>query len=465
MVLTKKRADFTEGPMFFKLLLYTLPIMATGLLQHLYNMADNIVVGKFSGDAAALGAVGSTSAFTSLIINVMLGLAGGTAVLISQSYGGKRYDDLSRTVHTSMTFALILGVSLSCIGIFISRPGLILLNTKDAFLDSATLYMQIICLGIPASAVYNFGASILRSVGDSRTPLIILSLSGLLNVILNLVFVIVFHMSVEGVSLATITSQYASAVAVVTILNKRKSEPYALKIKEARIHTKTLLRVLRLGIPIAIQSSLFSITNIAVQSATNGFPDPVVSAKTISSNIDAMVYVITNSFLHASMTFTGQNYGAGKIDRVKKVILFSEIQVVVIGATIGQLLLLLGEPLISLYINDGDPNRAAVMESALEQIGLLLPLYFLCGVMDSLSGTLRGLGSSTLPMIISIIGACGVRLFWVAVIFNLEPFHTIIGLFLCWPASWITTSTAMAIALFILLKKLKKKNSVAETQA
>ena len=465
MVITKKKVNFTEGPMFFKILLYTLPIIATGLLQHLYNMADNIVVGKFSGDVNALGAVGSTGSFTSLMINLMLGLAGGTAVLVSQSFGGKRYDELSRTVHTAMTFSVIIGVAFAAIGVFIARPGLILLKTKDVLLDSATLYMQIICLGIPASAIYNFGASILRSVGDSRTPLVILSLSGILNVLLNLVFVICFHMSVDGVALATIISQYASAAAVVILLMRRKNEPYGLRIKDARIHTKTLLRTLRLGIPIAVQSSLFSITNMFIQSAANTFPPAVISAKTISSNIDAMVYVITNSFLHASMTFAGQNFGAGRIDRVKKVILFSEIQVVIIGATIGQILLLFAEPIASLYIDANDPNRLAVLESTIEQLSLLLPLYFLCGVMDSLSGTMRGIGYSTLPMIISIVGICGVRIFWVVVMFNFEPFNTIIGLFLCWPISWILASIAMAIALLIVLGKLKKQSAPSAKNA
>lgn len=446
--------------MFFKILLYTLPIIATGLLQHLYNMADNIVVGKFSGDVNALGAVGSTASYTSLIINLMLGLAGGTAVLVSQSFGGKRYDELSRTVHTAMSFSVIIGVAFAAIGVFIARPGLILLNTKDILLDSATLYMQIICLGIPASAIYNFGASILRSVGDSRTPLIILSLSGILNVVLNLVFVICCHMTVDGVALATILSQYASASAIVVLLMRRKNEPYGLRIKDARIHIKTLLRTLRLGIPIAVQSSLFSITNMFIQSAANTFPPAVISAKTISSNIDAMVYVITNSFLHASMTFAGQNFGAGKIDRVKKVILFSEIQVVVIGVTVGQLLLLFAEPISSLYIDANDPNRLAVLESTVEQLSLLLPLYFLCGIMESLSGTMRGIGYSTLPMIISIVGICGIRIFWVTVMFNFEPFNNIIGLFLCWPISWIAASLAMAIALIIVLKKQKKKMSI-----
>lgn len=457
MVLTKNRSDFTEGPMFFKILLYTMPIMATGLLQHLYNMADNIVVGKFSGDVNALGAVGCTTSFTSLIINIMLGLAGGTAVLVSQSFGGKKYDALSKAVHTAMTFSVVIGVALSCIGILVARPGLVLLNTNELLLDSATLYMQIICLGIPASAVYNFGASILRSVGDSRTPLIILSLSGLLNVLLNLLFVIVFKMTVDGVALATIVSQYMSAAAVVVVLMKRKSEPYSFRIKEARIHSETLLRMMKLGIPMAIQSSLFSISNIFIQSAVNAFPPEVVSAKAIAGNIDGLIYVLTNSFLHSAMTFTGQNFGAGKIGRINKVILFSEIQVIVIGATIGQVLLLLGEPIVSLYIGDNDPNRLAVMESTMEQLRLLLPLYFLCGVMDSLSGTLRGLGYSTIPMIISIAGVCGIRILWILTFFTMEPLHNIVGLYICYPISWSLAALAMAIALIFVLKKIRKK--------
>ena len=465
MTLTKERRDFTEGPLFFRILLYTLPIMATGLLQHMYNMADNMVVGKFSGDVNALGAVGCTTSFTSLIINIMLGLAGGTAVLVSQSFGGKRYGALSQAVHTSMTFSAIIGVALSCIGVLIARPGLILLKTNDLLLDSATLYMQIICLGIPASAVYNFGAAILRSVGDSRTPLLILSLSGIVNVVLNLVFVIAFKMTVDGVALATIISQYMSAAAVVVILMKRKSEPYSFKIKQAKIHKKTLLHMLRLGIPIAIQSSLFSISNIFIQSAVNSFPPEVVSAKAIAGNIDGLVYVITNSFLHASMTCTGQNFGAGKIKRIKKVILFSEIQVVAVGVAIGQILLLLDEPVVSLYIGESDPNRLAVMESTMEQLRLMLPLYFLCGVMDALSGTLRGLGYSTIPMIISIAGVCGIRMLWILTFFRMEPLHNIVGLYVCYPISWSITAIAMATALILVLRKINKKATAKEQAA
>ena len=457
MTAVKKKADFTSGPMFFKILLFALPIMATGFLQHMYNMADNMVVGNFSGDVNALGAVGCTSSFTALIINSMLGISTGAAVMVSQSFGAKNHEALSKTVHTALTFAAIIGVSLSCIGIFVARPGLILLNTKETLLDSATLYMQIICLGIPASAVYNFGAATLRSVGDSKTPLIILSLSGLLNVLLNLFFVIVFKMTVDGVALATIISQYASATAVVTILARRKNEPYSLKFKRMGIDRKILGRMLYLGIPGAIQSSLFSISNIVIQSAVNTFPAEVVSAKTIASNIEATVYVVINSFFHVSMTFTGQNLGAGKLDRVKRVLLFCETQVILIGAILGQIILLFGEPIASLYIGASDPNGPAVMASTLEQMRLLLPLYFLCGVMDTLSGTLRGLGYSLLSMFICIIGACGIRVLWVYTFFMMEPLHNIVGLYVCYPISWSLTAIAMIIAFIYAMKRTKKR--------
>lgn len=457
MTASKRSVDFTNGPLFFKILLYTLPIMATGLLQHLYNMADNIVVGKFSGDVNALGAVGCTSAITALVINTMIAMSSGTAVLVSQSYGAKDNDTLSKAVHTSITFSLVIGVALSILGVFIARPGLILLNTDKTLLDSATLYMQIICLGIPANAVYNFGAAILRSVGDSKSPLLILSLAGLLNVVLNLVFVIVFKMTVDGVALATIISQYASAVAVVAILIKRNGESYAFKPRAMGINKPVLSRILRLGIPAAVQSSFFSISNIFIQSAVNTFPPEVVSAKTIATNIENTVYVLTNSFFHAAMTFTGQNLGAGKPERIKRVVLFTEMQVVLIGATLGQIILIFCEPIASLYIDARDPNRLAVLSSAIDQMNLLLPLYFICGVMEALSGALRGLGYSMLSMGICIVGACGLRVLWILTFFKLEPLHNIVGIYLCYPISWGITAAAMAIALVIVLKKVKKK--------
>ena len=315
MLSTKKR-NFTEGPIFFKILTFALPIMITGVLQILYNMADNIVVGQFSGDPYALGAVGSTSSLNNLVITLIMGTAAGTGVVVAQCIGARRDRDVSRAVHTALIFSLFAGVALGAIGFIISRPVLTLIGTQESLLDSAVLYMRIISLGIPATAIYNFGSSILRSAGDSKTPLIILTSTGILNVLLNLFFVIVCGMSVDGVALATITAQYVSAFIVILILAKRKGEAYQFSFKKLCFDMILFKRIIRIGIPSGVQSSFFSIANIVLTNGINSFGMPeMITAYTICNNIDAITYVACNSFMQASLTFTGQTYGAMKYAR------------------------------------------------------------------------------------------------------------------------------------------------------
>ena len=453
------KQDFTEGSLFFKITAFAIPIILTGILQSLYNMADNIVVGKFSGDPTALAAVGSTSSLVNMIINVMMGISAGASIVVSHAYGAKQDSVLSRAVHTAMSFSAILGVAFMTMAIFISRPTLALMGTHLDLLDSATLYMRIICCGIPASAVYNFAAAILRSVGDSRTPLFILASSGLLNVLLNLVFVIVFNMSVAGVALATIISQYISAIVAVAILIKRRRESYGIRPRELGIDTKILGRILRFGIPASIQSSLFGISNVLITTAINGFEQAVISAKTIAGNIEGILYVTLNSYMHVAMTASGQNFGARKPERIKRSVLYCIIQVVAIGIIGGQLMLLFGEPLANLYIDPTDPAREAVLARSMEQMTVLLSTYFLCGIMESLSGSLRGLGYSTSPMIMCIVGVCGIRILWILTAFKLETMHTPTGLFIVYPISWIATSLMLGGTLVYALKRIKKANN------
>lgn len=453
----KRKKDFTSGPLFIPIFAFVVPIILTGMLQMIYNMADNIVVGRFSGNDLALGAVGSTTSLSNLIVNLLMGVAGGAGVVIAQSYGAKDNEKLSRAIHTSTFFSLIGGIAFCILGLAIAKPALILMETKEEFFQYALTYMIIICLGIPATAVYNFGAAALRSTGDSKTPLFILSCTGILNVLLNLFFVIVCKLSVEGVALATIIAQYISAVTVVTILFKRKNEPYALSMRKMKIHGDILKQILRLGLPAGLQGIMFSISNIILTSGLNQLPKEVISGKTIAINVESLVHTSMNSYLHAAMTFTGQNYGAKKPDRIKRSIIYTLIQVFIIGFVGGQIVNFFGEQLASLYISPADPNKAAVLESALELMNFMLAVYFLCGIMDTISGAMRGLGYSMIPMIVSIGAICILRMIWVFVFFPMERFHNLIGIYTIYPISWSIGIIAMAIPLFFIYKKLKKK--------
>ena len=458
MLSTKKTRNFTEGPLFFRILLFSLPIMITGVLQLLYNMADNIVVGQFSGDPNALGAVGSTSSLTNLILNLLLGTSAGTGVVVAQCIGAKRDRDVSRAVHTAMIFSFFAGVAFGLIGLIISRPVLDMIGPQKRLLDQAVLYMRIICCGIPASAVYNFGAAILRSAGDSKTPLVILTTTGLVNVILNLVFVISCGMSVAGVALATIISQYLSAIAVVIVLMKKEGEAYQFSFKKLCFDRSLLRRILRIGIPSGIQGSLFSIANIILTNGINSFGDPnIITAYTITNNIDGITYTACNSFYQAVLTVTGQNYGAMKHERIKKTLLYALIQVTLVGIIISQLILIFSDFFVGLYVAADAPNKAEVTKHAIDMMRLFLNVYFLCGIMEVIVGVLRGLAYSITPMIMSLVGVCVLRTLWRYFIFPLETFNTPVGLLLCFPISWIAT-ILMQLSLFIYAwHKLKER--------
>ena len=457
-MLNKKRLSFTEGPMFWRILTFALPIMLTGILQILYNMADNIVVGQFSGDPYALGAVGSTASLNNLILALVFGTSAGTGVVVAQSIGARRDRDVTRSVHTAIVFAFFAGIFLSALGIIISRPVLALIGTQEILLDQAVLYMRIICLGIPASAILNFGSSILRATGDSRSPLIILSSTGILNVVLNLFFVIACGMSVEGVALATIISQYLSAILVLAVLSRKKGESYQFSFKKLCFDTRLIKRILRIGIPSGIQSSLFSFANIVLTDGINSFGDPnVITAYTINNNIDAVTYHACTSFYQATLTIVGQNYGAMKLDRIRKTLIYSLVWVTIVGVAVSQLELLFADELINLYIANDAPNKLAVATITKDMMEVMLTFYFLCGVMEVFTGVLRGLGYSFLPMIMCLTGACAFRIFWRYVIFPLEPFcETPNGLIVSFPLSWVLTILFL-LALFIYAwKKLKR---------
>ncbi len=460
-LLKKKNVDATEGPIFSKMATFVIPLMLTNLIQQLYSMADSIVVGQFSGDPNALAAIGSTSMFIALVTALMTGCAAGTAAVVSRSFGAKDNDSLSRSVHTSVLFGLCVGLVFALLAFVISDPMLRLLGTKSELHDKARMYIWIVCIGMPAQAVYSFGASTLRSVGDSKTPFYSLTASGITNVIFNLIFVIVFKLSIVGVAIATVMSHYLSAIVVISTLIRRKNEPYALNLKKIGIDKGTLTRILRLGVPAAIQGSLFGITNLFLVAALNKFPTHVVSARTIATNIDVLLSTVINTYLHVTMTFTGQNYGAKKPDRIKKSLFYALAQVVTIGVVVGQIMLIFYEPLVNMYLAPDDPNRAEILVAAKEIMTVMLPSYVIGAINEALSGFLRGLGKSILPMIVSIGGICVFRLIWINFIY--PSIGTLTGLYLVYPISWLITGLGLAaMSFYAWRKKITHKPSVVK---
>lgn len=442
-LLKKKNVDATEGPIFSKMVAFVIPLMLTNLIQQLYSMADSIVVGRFSGDPNALAAIGSTSTFVALFTALMTGFAAGTSVVVSRSFGARDNKSLSKAVHTSVLFGLFVGLSFALIAFISAEPMLYLLDTKSELIYKARMYIWVICIGMPAQAVYNFGASALRSVGDSKTPFIALTASGILNVLLNLLFVIVFKLSILGVAIATVMAHYVSATVVIATLMVRKTEPYSLSLKKLAIDGIILKKILHLGVPAAIQGALFSVTNLFLIAALNQFPTAVVSARTIATNIDVLLSTAINTYLHVTMTFTGQNFGARKPDRIKKSLMYALIQVVTIGVVVGQVMLFFYEPLVNMYLAPDDPNRAEVLVAAKEIMTVMLSSYFIGASSEALSGFLRGLGESILPMIVSIGGICVFRLIWINFIY--PSLNTLTWLYMVYPISWSLTTLGLAL--------------------
>ena len=457
-----KKQNFTEGPLFFKILLFAIPLMLTAVLQTLYGMADAVIVGRFSGDTLALAAIGSTTSLTVLIINLLINTSSGTGVVMAQAFGAKDTSLMSRVAHTSVAFAGISGIVFMIIGLIVSRPALVAMSTQPELLEKSVMYVKIICLGIPAVSLYNFSAAMLRSVGDSKTPLIILSTSGLVNVLLNIVFVLLFKMTIDGVALATIISQYISATWVLTVLVSRKSESYFVNLKQIRIHKETLFKILRYGIPSALQGSMFSLANVLITSATNIFSSIEMSAKTIVSNIDGIIYSSLNSYMHTAMTVTAQNYGAGEPKRIRRAYFYCLIQVAVIGITLGGIITLLADPITSLFINSSDPNKAIILEYSKSLLTLLATTYVLCGIQETLSGALRGLGYALSTMFISIFVICGGRILWITAFYNIPALQTLNGLYAVYPVTWVAISLVFGIFSAIVLSKISKKLKKSE---
>lgn len=465
--MAKTKVAFTEGSLFDKIFFFTIPLMLSGILQLLYNMADRVVIGRFSGDPNALAAVGCTGSINNLIINFLIGVSVGCSAIIAQYYGAKKKHELSRTVHTSITFSLIGGILISIIAFIVVRKLLELIDTKPDIIDQAELYIKLIILGVPGSAVFNFGATILRAVGDSKTPLIILATTGLINVILNIVFVVFFKMSVAGVALATIISQYMSAVAVIWVLYKT-TDDYQFRFKKMCIDPSIFKRIISIGFPSGLQSTLFAISNVLCQGSINSFPTEVVSGNTIASTVDGLTYTAMHSFQQSAITFSGQNYGAGKYKRVQKSLFYTILQVSIVGLVVSWIEILFAEPLAYLFVDKTAANAPQIVAAAVEISRLILCVYFLCGIMEVLSGYLRGLGYSFLTMICSLFGACVCRILWFELIFPIPAFNSIFGLYISYPITWTLTCILLAficIKPYKAMKRAEKENAIRSSEA
>ena len=463
MLSSKKKLLVTDGPIFGKMISFTLPVMLTSVLQTLYSMADNAVVGQFSGDPNALGAVGSTTSFSNLMLNLLLGVSVGTSVAVSQAFGARNENLVSKVAHTALSFSAIAGIFFMVISLIIARPVLVLIGTREILLEGAVLYFRIICFGIPASAIYNVAAGTMRSVGDSRTPLIILTCTGLINVGLNFVFVCGFGMTVDGVAIATITSQYLSAIVSLYILWLRRSECYGLSFKKLCIDKAQLKRILMLGVPAALQNAAFSLSNVLLVSGVNSLGDHAIKAYTIAGQVDSITYIASTSFGTAAMVFTGQNYGAKKYDRIKRVLLCGIIQSTIFGVLAGVAFLTFSDQVASLFISATDPNRTEVLALTKELVTVIQSCYFLCGIMGIVSSVLRGMGYSISPMITAIACICGIRIVWVYLVFPLDMFNSLGGLYLSFPTSWII-ATICYLAIFIYAWRKIKKQKVIEIE-
>lgn len=450
-VTAKKTADLCSGPFFKKIVLYTVPIILTGLLQLLFNAADLIVVGRYAGQEA-LGAVGATGALINLLVNLFIGLSVGAGVCVAQGIGAKNDEAVHKAVHTAMPAAVIGGILLTFVGIVFSPQMLALMDTPEDVIDLSVLYLRIYFAGIIPMLLYNFGASILRAAGDTRSPLLFLSIAGVVNVGLNLVFVIYFHMSVAGVALATALSQTLSCVLVLIALCRR-TDACRLIVSKLRLHPSALLKIVRIGIPAGIQSSLFSLSNVIIQSSVNSFGTIVLSGNTAAGNIDGFVYMAMNSFHQTAMNFTGQNMGARKYENLGKIMHICLLCVGIVGVVLGGSCFLFAEPLLSIYLRD----ETEAIVYGVTRMGYVCVPYFLCGLMDVMSGVLRGMGASLSPMLVTVIGVCGMRLAWVYTIFRTEAFHTLESLYLSYPISWALTFAALLCCFFVLKKRLLKK--------
>ncbi len=440
----KYEMDMCSGSVFQKMLLFAIPLMCSSILQLLFIAADIVVVGRFAGDNA-LAAVGSNSSLINLLTNVFVGLSIGTNVLTAQYYGAKKEKDLKETVHTSILLSVCSGVVLTIVGIVGAKPLLELMQAPKEVLSLAVIYLRIYFLGMTSTMVYNFGSAILRAVGDTQRPLYYLLGAGIINVILNLFFVITCHMGVAGVAAAI--SQTISAGLVVRCLIKEQGGIH-LDLRALKINRKKFARIVRIGLPAGFQGMVFSLSNVVIQSAVNSFGAVAVAGNSAAANIEGFVYMAMNAFYQATISFTSQNYGAREHKRIYRILFAGELYVIITGVLLGNLAVFFGKPLLGIYSPSAD-----VVAAGLGRLKVICTLYALCGMMDVLVGALRGIGYSVVPMVVSLIGACGLRLLWIATIFQIPQYHSMRVIYISYPVTWTVTFLVHALTFWIVSRK------------
>lgn len=448
----KYEIDMCSGSVLQKMLLFALPLMCSSILQLLFNAADIVVVGRFAGDNA-LAAVGSTSSLINLLTNLFVGLSIGANVLVAQYYGAKKEKDLTETVHTAMLLSVFSGILLTILGDAAAKQILTWMSAPPEVLDLAVVYLRIYFLGMTSSMIYNFGSAILRAVGDTRRPLYYLFFAGVVNVVLNLIFVIYFHMGVAGVAAATAISQTISACLVVRCLMKEQGG-IRLELRRLRIVKDKFLKIAQIGLPAGFQGTVFSLSNVVIQSAVNSFGAIVVAGNSAASNIEGFIYVGMNAFYQAAISFTSQNYGASQYKRIDRILLVGECYAIIVGVVFGNLAVLFGEELLGLYT-----KSPAAMEAGMIRLGIICAPYALCGMMDVLVGVLRGIGYAVMPMIVSLIGACGLRLLWIATVFQIPEYHTQQTIYLSYPITWTITMIVHAVCFIWARMKIAKNEN------
>ena len=445
--------DMCSGPILRKMLMFALPLMLSSILQLLFNAADIVVVGKFAGDNS-LAAVGSNTALINLLTNLFIGLSIGANVVAARHYGAKAWDDLRRTVHTAMLLSMLSGALLLVLGVIGAEQMLIWMQTPEEVLPLATVYLRIYFLGMISTMVYNFGSALLRAVGDTKRPLYFLLCAGVINVILNLLFVIGFQMDVMGVAIATVISETVSALLVLRCLVKEKGGIH-LGLRAMRIDRKKMLQILRIGLPAGFQGVVFALSNVVIQSSVNIFGNIVVAGNSAAANLEGFVYMAMNAFYQTTLSFVSQNYGAGEQKRINRIVLLGEACVIVTGTLLGNMVVFFGNDLLQIYSNNPE-----VIAAGMVRLHYISMIYALCGIMDVMVGALRGIGYSIMPMIVSIVGVCVLRLIWLATVFQIPEFHKIETVYLSYPVTWILTSLVYIVFfVWIRIRSARKKSA------
>lgn len=441
--------DLTGGAILPTLLKFSLPLMFSGILQLLFNAADIVVVGRYAGDTS-LAAVGSNTSLINLLINLFMGLSVGSNILASRQYGAKDREGVQQTVHTSILLSLVSGVVLAILGFLGAHTFLEWMKSPPEVIDLAAVYLRIFFLGMPATMIYNFGSALLRAVGDTRRPLFYLFISGVINVVLNLYFVIVLNMDVSGVALATVISQCVSALLVLRCMI-RDTGFIHLDLHKLRFHKVRVKQILQTGLPAGFQGILFGLSNVVIQSSINSFGQIVVAGNSAASNLETFVYNSMNAVYQANISITSATLGAGRIERIRPILARALGLVMAIGIIMGGAFTFFGPQLLSIY-----SSSPAVIEAGMDRMMINCLLFVLCGMMDVMVGSIRGIGYSVMPMLVTLIGVCGLRLLWVYTVFQLPAYHSPSGIYWSYPLSWSVTFVVHFICFTLAMRRLQR---------